>query len=156
MIVIEPTQSDEGRSDPYPLGTPSVAAPTPEAASTYGPMRRCVTGKDGPQAYWRPAALSQDDFVSIMREVVPQLIDDVTQGQKRDHSEVEVSEDSSGAPASSRPRTTEVLSVQEVDELWDIMDQAGHEAFVAEYMAKRATKEFSHSFSRNAEEGRCW
>ena len=43
--------------------------------SSYGPIRRRVTGKDGPLSLWRPAAMRQDDFVEIMKELVPPLIE---------------------------------------------------------------------------------
>ena len=57
-------------------------ASLPEASSSsYGPIRRRVSGKDGPFALWRPPQTSQDDFVEIMKEVVPQLLDTVIQDE---------------------------------------------------------------------------
>lgn len=130
------------------------------SSSTYGPMRRRITGKDGPFALWRPAPLSQDDFVSIMKEVVPQLVDEATQGTKRSHDESEPSSDAVPSPASQRPRTSEVLSVQEVNDLLDVCDNQGHEAFVASYMKKaQVSKEIHHSnnppeLQRKVDEGK--
>ena len=50
----------------------SDAVPAPdESSSSYGPIRRRVTGKDGPFSLWRPAALKQEDFVDIIKEVAP-------------------------------------------------------------------------------------
>ena len=56
----------------------ATEAPMPEAAasSTYGPFRK-VRGKSGPEALWRPPTMRQEDFVSIMQEAVPKLIDEI-------------------------------------------------------------------------------
>ena len=45
-----------------------------ESLSSYEPIRRRVAGKSGEAALHRPAALRQDDFIEIMREVVPELL----------------------------------------------------------------------------------
>ena len=47
------------------------------AQSTYGPPRNRITGKNGPDALWRPPAMRQDDFVAIMEEVTPELITNI-------------------------------------------------------------------------------
>ena len=43
------------------------------APSSYGPIRRRVDQKSGAPALYRPPAMRQDDFVEVMREVLPQL-----------------------------------------------------------------------------------
>ena len=57
-VVKEP---DVLPSEPPPLVGPSNATPAEpvaeSASSTYGPICRRVSGKDGPQSLWRPAAL---------------------------------------------------------------------------------------------------
>ena len=45
-----------------------------ETPSSYGPVRRMrVPSKGGPLTMFRPAAMRHDDFVEVMREVVPQF-----------------------------------------------------------------------------------
>ena len=56
-----------------------------------------------------------EDFIDVIRETVPQMIEQVHQGIKRDHSEVSSSDSapsSPSEPATHRARTSEVLSVQ--------------------------------------------
>ena len=53
-----------------------------DSDSTYGPIRRRVKGKDGPNALFRPPSMRQEDFVEVMREVIPQMIDALPQGTK--------------------------------------------------------------------------
>ena len=77
-----------------------------------------MIGKDGPFSLWRPAALKQEDFVDVIKEVVPQLVEDACMEQsKRPRSPtMEASE-----PAASRPRlepSDESLSVQAVSWLY--------------------------------------
>ena len=73
--------------------------------SSYGPVRRKVTGKSGPMTLYRPPSMAQDDFTEMMQEVVPQLLEQVlaqepsdahastenssSHGQKRDASSVD-------------------------------------------------------------------
>ena len=57
-----------------PVGPPVVAEQPlaePElgsAPSSYGPVRRKITGKDGTLALIRPPAMKQDDFVEVMKD----------------------------------------------------------------------------------------
>ena len=112
------------------------------SASSYGPIRRRVTGKDGPMTLWRPAALNQDDFVDVMREVVPQLVEDVIMSRdKRPRSP----EAASSEPEAQRPRMEEALSVQEVSSLLDIADTQSWECLMSEYLKKKMSKELHHS-----------
>ena len=127
-----------------------------DVSSTYGPMRK-VRGKNGPDALWRPPSMKQEDFVSIMQEVAPQLISDLLHQEqsevadssmsasshvgKRNHEQSESS--ASEEPATSKQRTaspsTEALSVE-----WlDTCDTA--EVLIAEYLKHKAAKEIPHS-----------
>ena len=120
-----------------------VTAEVPEsstASSSYGPVRRRVSTKEGPMSLWRPAPLQPEDFVEIMHELVPQLVEQASQGTKRER-EATAAPDAASSPASSRPRTSEVLSVEEVDDLLETCDQCTHEVLISEYMQKRLQKE---------------
>lgn len=146
--VDEPAESSEN------VVNPEVA--TKESASTsvsspsYGPVRtrRRVTGKDGPDSYWRPAAMHQDDFVEIMREVVPQLIAEMPSqpdsstgsGQKRPAETTAA--DPGTEPPTSRARTldSEVLAIQNMT-----TENLDMEILMAEYIKKKMSKEIPHS-----------
>eukprot|EP00435_Cladocopium_sp_Y103_P065475 s772_g27.t1 len=126
-----------------------------ESTLTYGPVRSRITGKNGPDALWRPPAMRQDDFVAIMKEVTPQLITklidqsstDANASQsssvasKRGHDDVVTNP--SDEPATSRQRTSsphaEVLSVEWLDSCETI------EILNAEYLKHKASKEIPHS-----------
>ena len=73
--------------------------------STYGPIRRRVTQKDGPMSFWRPAAMRQDDFVEIMKEIVPPLVEKSIETSESDTSDQEMHDAEAGEPAPARPRT---------------------------------------------------
>ena len=123
-------------------------------APAYGPVRRKIMQKSGPGALWRPPALRQEDFVSIMKEVTPRLIEEIvnqdsstsdassasTHGQKRS---LETPADESHEPESSRLRTAspghEILSVETIDACESI------DVLIAEYLQSRMKKEFRHS-----------
>ena len=130
--------------------TPEGEAHTGE--SSYGPIRtrRRVEGKSGEPALFRPPAMKEDDFVELMKDLVPALIDEATQGSpslsssssgsqgvKRDR---DPPENESSEPSSTRPRihTDEVMYVEELTrEAWD----DGVEALVAAHIQKKLSKE---------------
>lgn len=64
-------------SEPYP-------APTAEASSSssYGPMRRRVTGKAGEASLFRPGPVVQEDFSDLMKEIVPRLVEETIQAEQ--------------------------------------------------------------------------
>ena len=147
-LVPEPERNSTELSD--------QASPSSEVSSTYGPMRK-VRGKNGPDALWRPPSMKQEDFVSIMQEVAPQLISDLLHQEhsgvadssmsasshsgKRNHEQGDSSP--SEEPATSKQRTaspsTETMSVE-----WlDTCDTA--EVLIAEYLKHKAAKEIPHS-----------
>ena len=117
-------------------------ASTSEASSSYGPVRRRISGKDGPFALRRPPALKQEDFVEVMREIVPQLVEDVCMNTSK--RPLSPSEPQGEQPA-SRPRLEEALSAQDVSELSALADQGKWDCLIAEYLKKKMSKELPHS-----------
>ena len=127
-------------------------------SESYGPVRRKIIGKNGPEALWRPPAMRQEDFVSIMKEVVPPLIEEFTssessgsQGSKRELEDSSAAD--SSQPATSKIRvdavcheavhvshTHEVLSVESLNDVNMTID-----ALIAEYLKKKMSKELHHS-----------
>ena len=127
-------------------------------SESYGPVRRKIIGKNGPEALWRPPAMRQEDFVSIMKEVVPSLIEEFTssessgsQGSKRELEDSSAAD--SSQPATSKIRvdavcheaahvshTHEVLSVESLNDVNMTID-----ALIAEYLKKKMSKELHHS-----------
>ena len=163
--LVEPSNAQVERNDeslspsPAPAddishetsGSADAAASRPSDTMSYGPIRRRVTGKDGPLSTFRPPAMKQDDFVEVMKEVIPQLIDEAVMTPERDSAskrpvaDVEQSSSSTAEPASSRPRTNEVLSVQDCTELLSIATSEPAEALMAEYLKRKMSKELHHS-----------
>ena len=81
---------------PTEVGKPDSTAES-TSASSYGPVRRRVTGKDGPMTLWRPAALNQEDFVDVMREV--ELVEDVIMSRDKRPRSPEAASSEPEAPA---------------------------------------------------------
>ena len=132
-----------------PMDSSEPTEPTPESQSSYGPVRRRIHGKDGRSALYRPAPMQPEDFVEIMREVVPQLIDNMPSGTKRSLN-VDAPDSSEGSsssePPAVRPRTDEILSVESLNnvESWST-DELSIEVLIADYLAKKMSKELHHS-----------
>ena len=156
-ISAEPVPPPLGSETAVPPLTTEAETPMPEttlpeaSSSSYGPVRRRISGKDGPFALWRPPQTRQDDFVEIMKEVVPQLLDTVIQdgesssGVKRSSSAASLP--ALEEPVAHRPRTleTEVMSVQECCDLWETFTGKSTECLISEYMKKKMSKELPHS-----------
>ena len=112
---------------------------------SYGPVRRKVLGKSDAAAMWRPPALRQEDFVSIMREVVFRLIEEMPEDESMPSSHKRSLESSPDElePATSRLRTaspvSEILSVELLEGPLDI------EVLIADYLQKKMEKELPHS-----------
>lgn len=126
--------------------TQTCKTATCKEPESYGPIRRRITGKDGPFSPYRPAVMKQDDFVEVMKEIVPELIEQTLSSSssagpslKRDQPETTPAEASE--PAASRARTSEVLSVQERQDLLDVWDNSSSEVFMAEYLKRKMAKE---------------
>ena len=147
---------------------PGDSMPAESASSQYGPIRRRVRGKAGEATMYRPPAMRQEDFVEVMREVIPHLIDEnVAVLSETNKRELEPSpENASAEPAASRLRTAspgaadrstatsanpgaaeadqvhETLSVQQVNELVDLWEENPDvEVLIASYLAKKMSKE---------------
>ena len=93
---------------------PGDSMPAESASSQYGPIRRRVRGKAGEATMFRPPAMRQEDFVEVMREVIPHLINEnvaaLSESNKRG---LESSPDSASAePAASRLRTASPTAVE--------------------------------------------
>ena len=137
-----------------------------ETQSSYGPVRRMrVPSKGGPLTMFRPAAMRHDDFVEVMREVVPQLIDDAVQQEDQNMSAASKrpAEIPAEEPASKVSRTEENIAMvqhaiayvesaccdqQESHDLWNTFKNTQDhaiEVFVNQYFQKRAQKEISAS-----------
>ena len=127
---------DSGFDDDVVDEPSTVVDKSPADESTYGPVRRRVHGKNGPQAFYRPSPMRPDDFSEMMEETMPRLEEQVIQdsaaidssmqsssprgtGSKRAHSpdqseaqgpsQVPRTDAASAAGESSRP-ASEVLS----------------------------------------------
>eukprot|EP00435_Cladocopium_sp_Y103_P064571 s214_g26.t1 len=151
MQMPVPAEVDSSASSSAHAPAESSADAAPSSVS-YGPIRRRVHGKDGPMSLYRPPAMQQDDFVEVMKEVVPQLIEQTIaaqessqSSQKRSSADVERSADESSEPAALRVRTSEVLSVQDCTELLSMVESVSSEVFMAEYLKKKMAKELPHS-----------
>ena len=181
--AMNPSAPAQGASDPTPdtsgnqdtvmvpespdseqPSVPSAPNAAPQESSSYGPVRRRVTGKSGDPALFRPPAMKESDFLEMMQEVVPRLIDKATQQVQDSHEpssssssshgtkrnlEVDGSESVSEPPA-ARARASspghdtvdECLSVEEILEAWD---ENGVETFMAAYLQKKMSKEIPPS-----------
>lgn len=73
-----PETKSEGVEATSSTVTGSAPRESEDYASTYGPIRNRLNVKSMPSALYRPSATRQDDFIEIMREVVPRMITDMT------------------------------------------------------------------------------
>ena len=159
-----PEKPNRGAQPPTDLPIPEVpcVSNTPiepqQSSSSYGQIRRRVHGKSDENALYRAPAMREDDFIEIMREVVPPLVDQAMEQVQ--------SEASDRAPAVKRtlenPETPdphrsklasdeamlaaldhggeEVLLVEEVNACNNEID-----VLIAAHVQKKATKELPHS-----------
>eukprot|EP00435_Cladocopium_sp_Y103_P029371 s1599_g7.t1 len=144
-MAVEPPAAAEASS-----GSAGPRAAAENEPSTYGPLRRVPT-KTGPMALFRPMPMQHDDFVDVLSEVLPQMIEDAVHSSKR-------SAPASEAEPAAKMSKTEQLSVQHVQgdpfaltsedarELWASLQQrTPHEVLVAQFLQKRMQKELPHS-----------
>ena len=151
---IKPSQPEANMNESTPVPEPEVKAVTSEpsskaepetSSSSYGPVRRRIERKDGPMALWRPAPLKQDDFVELIKEVIPQLVDDaVMHSAKRPLSPTNDSSEPE-EPRAHRPRLDEALSVQEMSELREVAKLDSWECLMQQYLHQKVAKELPHS-----------
>ena len=134
-------------SNPSAISNLSTSLP-----ETYGPVRRRVPTKNGPDALFRPPAMRQDDFVDIMREVVPQLIEQLAQdnqGTKRasspEHSSILRSEPRVEQPPVSKAKLSpeQEIMVVEICDAWE--EGSDIEVLIANFMQKKQQKEIRAS-----------
>ena len=129
----------------------SSAAVPPTEPTTYGPIRRKVPSKSGPLTLHRPAAMQHDDFVEVMQDVIPHMVEEAVNSLKREADDVGVGH----VDKSARNLASEQLSVQHVTsslsssdahELWEaLQDGTAHETLIAQHIQKRLQKELPHS-----------
>ena len=163
--------SDEhDEPDQFPVNPPpddvTVEEPnmtgSSDSASSYGPLRR-VPSKNGPAALYRPPSMREQDFLDMMKEVVPKLIEHATNPATASASPAQSSsprvgdqhkrvlEDSDAVePPSNKPRidaVCEVLSVEDVTELCRQLEdpKITTECLLANYLQKKTSKELHHS-----------
>eukprot|EP00435_Cladocopium_sp_Y103_P057373 s281_g19.t1 len=127
--------------------TPANAEP----ASSYGPIRRKVPSKSGPLTLHRPAAMQHDDFVEVMQDVIPHMVEETVNSLKREAGDA----GEGHVDKSARNLASEQLSVQHVStnvsssdahELWNALQSgASHEVLIAQHIQKRMQKELPHS-----------
>ena len=53
----------------------------------YGPIRRKVPSKAGPLTLHRPACRAHDNFVEVMQDVIPQMVQEAVSSMKREAGE---------------------------------------------------------------------
>ena len=132
--------------------------PNSSESSSYGPLRYRLNTKKHESALYRPPNTTPDDFVEIMREVLPHLVDQAV-ATTSSSSKREAPLPAEGAETQTKvPRnlTTEQLSVQPAlpseitcDEAMSVMKSLGedsrHEVLIAQYLQKRLQKELKPS-----------
>ena len=157
--IVDPQHDADPESNRSHTSEPYASSPPVSQSESYGPVRRKIIGKNGPEALWRPPAMRQEDFVSIMKEVVPSLIEEFTsadssssdQGVKRQLEESSATDPNQPATCKIRvdavADTTvresdchDVLSVEQIDDVNMSID-----TLIAEYLKKKMTKELHHS-----------
>ena len=139
-------------------GVSSTPTEPEQSSSSYGPIRRRVHGKSDENALYRPPAMREDDFIEIMREVVPQLVDqaieqvqseasDRTPAMKRALEDPETPDPHRSKPSSEEAMSAaldhggeEVLLVEEMNACNNDID-----VLIAAHVQKKATKELPHS-----------
>ena len=134
-----------------------------EHPGQYGPVRRRVAGKSGENTLYRPPAMKQEDFIDVMREMVPQLLHHFpgdtaleppiegassssssgsgSQGQKRELSPDAIPEPLEPPASRARLDEDEILTVEEVEEVF----QHEVESLMAAYLQKKVSKELPPS-----------
>eukprot|EP00435_Cladocopium_sp_Y103_P050118 s180_g15.t1 len=148
-----------------PTDDANSAEAAAESASSYGPVRRArVPSKSGPLTMFRPSAMKHDDFVEVMQEVVPQLIEDTIAREDQSASDrkrpADVPSDEPD-PKIAKSEDSALLvehaiayvasadcSKQESRELWNTFKETKDnaiEVFIQQYFNKRAQKEIPAS-----------
>eukprot|EP00435_Cladocopium_sp_Y103_P055765 s362_g18.t1 len=133
-----------------PSASEAVDKSASPADNSYGPIRRTrVPSKSGPLSLYRPTPTKQDDFIEIMQEVLPQLIEDATHGVKRSADGAAESSESKVPKTDAEHAVHFVqheVSIEDARQWWnDLQNGVPHEVLIAQFMQKRAQKELHHS-----------
>lgn len=94
--------------------------------------------------------MQHDEFVEIMKELVPPLVDQAIESASPSHGEnkrarSELDSAEAEEPAPSRPRLSEALSAEECSDLCELLNKAPFNVFMSEYLKKKMEKELHHS-----------
>eukprot|EP00435_Cladocopium_sp_Y103_P016757 s3691_g4.t1 len=117
-------------SNPNAASVPSAPVTAPDSAaadgsSDYGPIRRRLPSKSGPLTLHRPAATRHEDFVDVMRDVIPHMVHDAVSSLKREAGdETEGHVDKSARTLATEQLSVQSLSSEDAHELWESL-QAG-------------------------------
>eukprot|EP00435_Cladocopium_sp_Y103_P001293 s456_g1.t1 len=164
--IDENEQISSGPSSSAHPANPEINPEVP--AESYGPVRRSrVLSKSGPLTMFRPSAMRHDDFVEVMNEVVPQLIEQTVRSDQPESSSgserKREAADSASAPAAKLPKIETPVdsveyglayveaascSVSESCELWENFRNTHDnavEVLINQYYNKRAQKEIPTS-----------
>ena len=144
--------------DKSPLEEPSRASAgsgdsPKEQGSSYGPVRRRIGEKAGPMTLYRPARASADDFADMMKEIVPQLIQQAItteSTENRSRGSKRESQPSSGDGPEAKSQRVDSPSRSDAA---DIFDQSAEGAtFAADEVAVLSVSHVSSSDSLPTEE----
>eukprot|EP00435_Cladocopium_sp_Y103_P049592 s603_g15.t1 len=93
--------------------------------------------------------MKQDDFVEVMQDVMPQLVEQAISGLKReaaDDTTGHVDKSARTEQLSVEPLPSQFLSAQGASDLWQTLQSgAPHEVLIAQHIQKRMQKELHHS-----------
>ena len=149
MEEVVPPMDESQPSAPASSAVREGHEPSSASGSQYGPIRRRVPSKAGPLTFFRPASMKQDDFVEVMQDVLPQLVDQAIGGLKReavDDSSGHVEKSARTEQLSVEVLPSQFLSARDASELWDTLQSgAPHEVLIAQHIQKRMQKELHHS-----------
>ena len=141
--VAEPSASASSSG----LHLPNVPAIDKSPAPSYGPLHR-VPNKSGPLSLHPPMPPSHDDFVEIISEVLPKMLDHAVGSVKRSAPEAD-DEHQSKVPRRENERLyVDVdasedgsLTLADAQELWNNLHEGiSHEVLYAQYLQKRMQK----------------
>ena len=143
--IFDDPQSSNPKAEPAPAD--DVSASVGGSSASYGPLRRVRT-KNGPPSLYRPPSMRDDDFAELMREVVPQLVEQATRDVDESMHPKRALEnpDQTDEPAGHKPRTgshDEVLSAQDINHLSELFKEQSTtiEVLIANYLQKKTSKE---------------
>lgn len=110
----------------------------------YGPIHRTrVPTKTGPLSLFQPTPTKHGDFVKIMQQVLPQLVEDATKGMKRPAETEQGLDHAKSSKTDSEHEVHYGLSMADAQQWWqNLQNGVSHESLIAQYMQKRVQKRF--------------